>query len=260
MQLHLPVYPITLLLVLFRFGTLVGMTMLFGRQMVPARVRMAIAMALTWFAASHLPPEWSQHCEQITDGISLTIALCGEILLGAAMGLVCDLFFAVIAMAGELLSRECSLMMAKVMDPTSQNEEAVISTMLSLVFSMLVFLWDGHLYLIRVVMQSFQTLPPGFLWLKSDLLEMFTILGGDVFQWGVRYALPAMIGGLVIGSAMGLMAKMAPEFNVLFLSLPIRLGVGLMLFSFFILYGHDPLFRLFEGMVEHMQYVLQGSV
>lgn len=257
MDLHLPVYPIAMLLVLIRFGTLVGMTMIFGRQLISPRVRIAIAMALSWFAATRLPPEWLDSCLRITDGVSLTVALAGEILLGGAMGLVCDLFVAVLFMTGEVLGREASLSMAKVMDPASQNDATVISTMLTLVFSLLVLLWDGHLFMIRLVMQSFGTLPPGFLWLKPDLVEMFTTLGGDVFEWGVRYALPSIVGGMIIAAAMGLMAKMAPEFNVLFLSLPIRLAMGVLLFAAFVLYGHDPLFRLFESMLEHLQYLLQ---
>lgn len=260
MQLHLPLYPITVLLVLFRFAALVGMTAVFGRKLVPVRIRLAIAIALTWFAVVHLPPEWVSHCEGISSVGSLVFAILGEILLGAAMGLVCDLFFAILNMAGMVFGRESSLMMARMVDPTSGEEDVIVSTLFSILFSLLILLWNGHLFLIKLVMESFRVLPPGFFWFRKELLEMYVALGGNIFQWGLRFALPAMVGGLLVAVAMGLMAKMAPEFNVLFLSLPIRLAVGIGLLTVFVLYGRDPLYHVFETMLLHLKFVLVGGV
>jgi flagellar biosynthetic protein FliR len=259
MQLFLPLYPITVLLVLFRFAAVVGMTSAFGRNFIPIRIRLSIAIALTWFAVVHLPPEWAGYCQQITTIGALVIAVLGELLLGAALGLVCDLFFAVLNMTGLVIGRESSLMMARMMDPSTGEEDIIIGTLFSILLSLLILLWNGHLFLVKLVMQSFRILPPGFSWFRKELLEMYSTLGGDVFSWGVRFALPAMVGGLIIAVAMGLMAKMAPEFNVLFLSLPIRLAVGLGMLSIFLLYGYDPLYKLFESMMLHLKFVLTGG-
>ncbi len=260
MDLHLPLYPITLLLVLFRFTALVGMTSIFGRRLVPVRIRMAIAIALTWFAAAHLPPEWAMHCQGITTVGALVVAVFGELLLGAAMGLVCDMFFAVLNMTGLVIGRESSLMMARMMDPASGEDDIIVSTLFSMLLSLLILLWDGHLFMIKLVMQSFKVLPPGFYWFREELLEMYSMLGSDIFAWGIRFALPAMMGGLLVAVAMGLMAKMAPEFNVLFLSLPIRLSVGIGLLTVFLLYGRDPLYQVFESMLLHLKFVLLGGI
>lgn len=259
MQFTLPIYPITVLLVLFRFSTLVGMTAVFGRSMVPVRVRLMVAVALTWFAVAHLPPEWNEHCQGINTLSALTIALVGEILLGAAIGLVCDMFFAILNMSGHIFGRESSLTMARMVDPTSGQEDTIISSLFAILFTVLVLLWDGHLYFIKLVMESFRVLPPGFFWFRKELLEMYTLLGSDIFQWGLRFALPAMVGGLLVAVVMGLMAKMAPDFNVLFLSLPIRLLMGISILTLFLLYGQDPLFKVFEAMLTHVKYVLTGG-
>ncbi len=259
MNLFLPIYPVTVILVLFRFAALVGMTSAFGRRFIPVRIRLSIAIALTWFAVMHLPPEWTAHCQGITTIGALVMAVLGEILLGAALGLVCDLFFAVLNMSGLVIGRESSLMMARMMDPSTGEEDIIIGTLFSLLFSVLILLWNGHLFLVKLVMQSFRVLPPGFSWFRQELLEMYSALGGDIFAWGVRFALPAIVGGLIIAVAMGLMAKMAPEFNVLFLSLPIRLAVGIGMLSIFLLYGYDPLYKLFESMMLHLKYILAGG-
>lgn len=260
MEMNLPIYPIAMLLVLIRFAALIGMTAVFGRRLISVRIRMAIAISLTWFAVVHLPPEWLENCQGINTLGGLVVAGAGELLLGAAMGLVCDMFFAILNMTGMVFGRESSLMMARMMDPASGEDDIIISTLFSILFSLLVILWDGHLIVIKVVMQSFKVLPPGFFWFREELLELFVTLGGDIFAWGVRFALPATVGGLLVAVAMGLMAKMAPEFNVLFLSLPIRLGVGIGMLSLFLLYGRDPLYHVFETMLLHMKYVMVGGV
>ncbi len=260
MQMILPVYPISMLLVLFRFAALVGMTSVFGRNLIPVRIRLIVAIALTWFAAVHLPAEWMRHCMAINTVPALVLAAMGEILLGAAMGLACDMFFAVLNMAGMLIARGSSLAMASMIDPSSNEQDEIVSTLLKILMTLLIILWNGHLYLIKMVTESFQVLPPGFFWFRDELLEMFVVLGSDIFLWGLRLGFPVMVGALLISVAMGLMARMAPEFNVMFLSLPIHVWAGLTLFSIFLLYGNDPLYKLFETMMGHMKFVLLGGV
>jgi flagellar biosynthesis protein FliR len=260
MELVLPIYPITLLLILFRFVAVIGMSAIFGRSMIPARIRLALALALTWFTVMRLPLEWQEYCQGLTTAFPLVVAIFGEIMLGLALGMVCELFFAVLNVSGTLVGQASSLMMAQMVDPTSDQQDVILSTLFSLLFTLLVLLWDGHLFLIKMVVQSFQLLPPGFAWFRQELLEMYVQLGGNLFSWGIRYALPVMMGGLVIGVAMGLMAKMAPEFNVMFLALPIRLGMGIGLFSIFMLYAADPLYKIFEAMMLHLRFVLLGGV
>lgn len=259
MQLDLPIYPIAMLLVMVRFSALIGMTAVFGRGLVPVRIRLALAMALTWFAVTRLPPEWVQQCETLGGVFPLVTALLGEVLLGAALGLVCDLFFAVFNMTGDLIGQQSSLAMAQMLDPTSGIEDSIVSTLFSILFTLLVLLWDGHLYFIKLIMESFQTLPPGFFWFRQELLEMYVKLGGDVFEWGVRFSLPMIAGGLIIAVAMGLMAKMAPEFNVLMLALPFRLYMGIALLAVFLLNGYEPLYKVFETMLRHVKFLMAGS-
>lgn len=258
MEMQLPIHPISVLLVLFRFGALIGMTAIFGRRLVPIRVRLAIALALTWFTVSRLPPEWSAHCAEINTLMALVVAVLGEILLGLVMGLVCDMFFGILHFAGTMISQESSLLMARMLDPTSDEEQEIINTLFSILITLLILLWNGHLFLVKVMVGSFEVLPPGFFWFREELLEMMVMLGGDIFLWGFRYALPMLAGGLLVSICMGLMARMAPEFNVLFLSLPFRLIVGIFLLGIFLVYAHDPFFRIFESMLEHLKFVVAG--
>jgi len=259
-QLQLPFYPVTVLLVFIRFAALAGMTAVFGRTLVPVRIRLAVAMAFSWFTLSCLPAEWELHCEGLNQVIPLTVAISGEIMLGMAMGLICDLFFAVLSITSMIFARESALMMATMLDPTSEEDSVIFSTLFSLLFTVLIFLWGGHLFLVKLVVESFRVLPPGFFWFRQELLEMYVHAGGDMFRWGLRFALPVMAGSMLITVSMGLIARMAPEFNVLILGLPFRLFMGLGILCLFLLYGYDPLYKVFESMLLHVKYLWAGGV
>ena len=255
MLFELPMLPVVVLLVFVRFTALTGMTIVFGRTMVPIRVRVAVALALSWFVLCHLPPEWVEYCREINTGLAVAIAIGGEIMLGLAMGLVLDLFFAVLNMTSVMFARESAMMMARMMDPTNNEQTVFLSTLFSMLFTVLIFLWGGHLFIVKIVVESFQKLPPGFSWLREELLEMFVQLGDNIFSWGLRFALPSIAAGLIVAAAMGLITKMAQDFNVLILSLPIRLFTGLTVLCFFFLYGYDPLYKVFETMMRHVKYL-----
>ena len=57
--------------------------------------------------------------------------------------------------------------------------------------------------------------------------------------------------GLVINAGMGLISKMAPQFNVLFLSMPIRLGAGMMMMGLFLRYGSGQMREVIKVMLEY---------
>lgn len=260
MDLVLPIFPVTMLLVFFRFMALVSMTVLFGRNTVPIPIRVAIAMALSWFVLCRLPPEWTAFCEGLDAVVPLALALLGEVMLGLAMGLVIDLFFGVLSMTSTLFARESSLMMATMLDPTSGEQTVFINTLFSMLFTVLTFMWGGHLFLIKMVVESFRVLPPGFFWFRDELMELYVQLGSNVFSWGLRFALPVMAGGMLVAVSMGLIAKMSAEFNVLILSLPFRLFMGIGVLSLFLMYGYDPLYKVFETMMMHVKYLWVGAV
>jgi flagellar biosynthesis protein FliR len=56
---------------------------------------------------------------------------------------------------------------------------------------------------------------------------------------------------MVLNAGMGLIAKMSPQFNVLFLALPIRLGTGMLMMGFFLRYGGGHMREIIKTMLEY---------
>ncbi|MFH0880234.1 MAG: flagellar biosynthetic protein FliR [Lentisphaerota bacterium] len=62
-------------------------------------------------------------------------------------------------------------------------------------------------------------------------------MGTLMFQWGLRFGLPVMAAILIVDACMGLVSRMAPDFDILFLSFPIRLFVGMAMLALTLRYS-----------------------
>ena len=61
------------------------------------------------------------------------------------------------------------------------------------------------------------------------LTDMLVSAGADMLTFMLSLAAPTVAAFLVITVALGVLARALPEINVLFLSLPIRMGVGVLM-------------------------------
>ena len=84
-----------------------------------------------------------------------------EIGIGLSVGLVLSILFSAAYVAGEKIASTAGLSMSTMVDPQSGGQTVVLSSVLSL-FLISVFLsLDGHLYLIKMILESYVYLPIG---------------------------------------------------------------------------------------------------
>jgi flagellar biosynthetic protein FliR len=229
-------YPVVFLLVLFRVLALLFSLPFFGVMNRGRRLAIGAAMPLTLLICSVIPPDFRGAAAKITTVGDVLIALLGEALLGVAIGAVCGVFVAIFNTAGALAERGASLSMAKELDPTMGFSSGIISNVLTMLFTLFFLALNAHLVLIRLVTDSFGSIQvPWMGWMTCglDLVR----LGAYIFRAGLLLSLPVMVISLLVSIAMGLMARLAQEFNVLFLSLPFRLASGIFMLGLSILLG-----------------------
>jgi len=251
MDILLSYYPQALLLVMVRVTAIVGGTVVFGKNLAPLQARILISFAIAMVITPLIPEEWARVAMAMDTLPKMLVGVLGELLFGLAMALVCELFAGIFMMMGHVVGWASSLTMARTIDPISGAQNNVMSLILQLVFLMVIWLHGGHLLLLEIMYKSFFTVPPTFAWFTSDVTEILMTLGGLMFEWGVKLAAPVIAGAMVINAAMGLIAKMAPQFNILFLSLPIRLGTGMLMMGFFLRYGGGHFREIIRTMLEY---------
>ena len=255
MNIEIGYYPQVLLLVLSRVAAVVWMVPFFGGTTLSPRIKISTALVIALAILPVVPGEWAAAAGQIYTLAQMLVAVLREILLGAVIGLICHCFVAACMFSGTQAAHSASLSMANTIDPLHGAQSNTLALLLQTVFILIVVTSNGHLALIRFLAMSFQESPRSLL-AVDNFAAMTLALGSTIFDWGVRLALPAICAGLVVNVGMALAARMAPSFNVLFLSLPIRLFVGLSVLGMTLKHGADAFERLMMEMLEACKWAL----
>jgi len=206
-----------------RIGALMMVVPVFGSAVVPMRVRLILALALTVVVASNLPPPQAD----IMGAAGLPV-LGQQLLLGIAMGLILEIAFTAINLAGQVVSMTMGLGFAVTVDPNHGASSTVISQQLHWLALMIFLSFDGHLAIIRALLDSFHALPVGPLGIGREGLQQLVMFGGQMFAGAVRVALPALTALLTVNLAFGVVSRAVPSLNLFSVGLPITLMVGLL--------------------------------
>jgi flagellar biosynthetic protein FliR len=258
MTISLEYAPQVCVLVLARVAGVIGGVSFFGRARVPPQIRVCTALVLTLALLPLIPPTWHKAAMALQGNAELIIAMAGEVLLGLVIAFICDLFIGVFLFAGAVAGLSSSLQMAETVDPASGTRNSIIGEILQLLFILLVLLQDGHLVLIRLLYESFTAMPPGATLTATGLWTHLVALGGLMFEWGMCLAAPLVAAALIVDVSMGLMARMAPDFEIMFLSLPVRLGVAFVTLGMMLRYLGPFANRVMERMFAECARVFVG--
>jgi flagellar biosynthesis protein FliR len=246
MTLEFGFVPQVFLLVLIRVAAIVGMVSFFGGDVVPTPLRMAMCVGIALALTPVVPAPWHAAAGGLRDLPSLTAAAAGEILQGALIGLVCELALETCGLAGEEAALQSGLSMAAEVDPVSGASSPIFANLLRHALVLCVLLTDGHLALLRLVGESLQAVPPCGWHFDGGTAERVTLLAASMFETGMKLAAPVVATALVVNMGFGLMARLAPDFNILFLSLPVRLLAGFFAFGVVLQFGLPVMGRLVE--------------
>ncbi len=219
---------------LLRISGLMLVAPVLGANVVPARLRVVLSLALAVLVSPLAPPP------PAFDPLSAqgVLAMAMQVAIGAAIGFAVQIAFDALVMAGQLVAMTMGLGFATLVDPARGGATPVLSQFL-LILGILLFLSvDGHVALIGVLVESFRWAPVGPAGLGQDGLWSLALWAGKVFEAGLVIALPALIALLGINLGMGVVSRAAPQLNLFAVGFPVA-----MLFGFLVLLLSLPALR-----------------
>jgi flagellar biosynthesis protein FliR len=246
MELNLEFYPQAVVLLFSRMAALLIALPFFGGNQVPTPMKMAIAFAMSVVMFPQLSPEWINMAGQINTLFQMFLAMLNEILIGAGMGLLCNAFLAACTLAGNIIGMDTGLSMAQAMDPVNGASGSILSSVIQYVGILMVLILGGHLVLMKILFVSLQTCAVPMQWMNDGFILALFSAGKDMFLFGLKLALPVLCIALLMNVCFGLIARLAPDFDILFLSLPVKLGVGFVVLGLTLRFGGG----VFENMIE----------
>ncbi len=201
-----------------------------GAQTVPMRVKLFITLVLTMVIAPQLPP-----APQIDPFSPMTLLLIiQQVLIGVAMGTALQLVFAAIVTGGQIIAYQMGLGFASMVDPQTGVTVPVVSQLYLLATSLLYLAFNGHLVLIEVVAESFNSMPIAPDGLTRDGIWQLVSWGSEMFAGAVLISIPTVAAILVVNIAFGVMVRAAPQLNIFAVGFPVTLTLGFlaMMFTF----------------------------
>jgi len=100
------------------------------------------------------------------------------------------------------------------------------------VASLLFLALNGHLALIRVLVDSFQSLPVGVDALTREDFRSIANWGTRMFADAIMVALPAVASILLVNLAFGVVSRSAPQLNIFGVGFPVTLTLGFVILVF----------------------------
>jgi len=230
------------LLVFARIFGMMTLAPFFSSLAIPFRFRAILALLVTMIM---ILPVLKLPIRPEISLVHYILQLVGELLVGIAIGFLVGVFFAALSFAAELFSMQMGLSITNVFDPQAQIEVPVLGQLLSL-FGILVFIAVGaHHHLLNGIWSSYDSLP---------MLEISRHSGPfaqgaaaaftGMFGVAIKIALPMIGVSFLLSIAMGILAKTAPQLNILMLGFPIQILVG-----FLVLVASLPFLFRFMGNV-----------
>ncbi|AMZ71966.1 MULTISPECIES: flagellar biosynthetic protein FliR [Pseudomonas] len=213
------------ILPLFRVTAVLMSMPVFGTTLVPTRVRLYFALAITVVIAPGLPPMPPVNALDLS-GLML---IAEQILIGALMGFSLQLFFQAFVVAGQIISIQMGMAFASMIDPTNGVNTAVIGQFLTMLVTLLFLAMNGHLVVFEVLTESFTTMPVGSALLVNHFWEIAGKLGW-VLGAAMVLVLPAITALLIVNIAFGVMTRAAPQLNIFSIGFPLTLVLGMVIF------------------------------
>ena len=241
------------ILVLIRISGIFFFSPFFINSAISARVRVGFSFFVAFLVFNVIPKNY-KFLENI-DFIMFTILIFKELIIGLLIGYFMALVFSVIQIAAEISSTSMGFMMANTFDPMTQSQTAVLGQMNNLFLLGIFFAYGIHRKIIYYLVETFNYAKVGQLYYNIDNIAKFFIENfAYYFMVSVQMALPIVGVLLLIDFTLGILSRIAPQMNVFFVGMPLKLIVAFIVLiqfapyfvNFSILIFEKGLLRLYE--------------
>jgi flagellar biosynthetic protein FliR len=233
---------ILLLIASLRVGAFLISSPFFGSRMVPIQIRIVFSFCLGFWILGTL-----QFPDQNTLlGPKLILIVLQELFIGLTVGLVLNICFAAVTLAGEKIAATSGLAFASQVDPNGGGQSPVISQIFFLFLIVVFFSVNGHLIILGLIYKSFEFYPLGQFTSYGELVSAGLSASDILFKSAAIIVLPIVIVLLFVNIAIGFITKSAPQLNLFSFGFPMTLiGAFLILF-----YSVDAIAFAFKDLIQ----------
>lgn len=222
-------------LIMARLVPAINYTPFFGGGSINSRVKIGLAFALSFLLypamATAVP------ISQVpTTFIPFVLLIIKEALVGFTIGYVTSLIFYGVQSSGQMVDNMRGANIASLLNLELNTQVSLVGQLKLQTAIVLFFALDCHLLYIRGLFYSFERLPVNaFPRIGSSIvvgnqltpvLEDIIRTSSDVMLVGLQLAAPVLVCLFLTDVIFGIFNRVAPQMNVFFLSLPVKMLVA----------------------------------
>lgn len=202
------------------------MTMaIIGSRNIPARFRMLLALSIIALVAPVLPTTTAVELFSL----SSFLLVIKQTLIGVVLGFVTRLLLETFVVGAQIIAMQSGLGFASLVDPANGTSVPALGQFFLMMTTMLFLAFDGHLMMIRLVVESFYSLPIDGGQTIAQMFYQLVIWTKWVFATALIMALVCIASLLIVNISFGVMTRAAPQINVFAVGFPMTMVSGLTL-------------------------------
>lgn len=206
-----------------RIGAFFILAPALGEDSFPRPARLALAFLVTgvMYGPLHdaVPPAPASMA-------GLTWLIVQEIIVGLTLAVAGQLLTAALHVTGTIQGFMNGLAVARQFDPTQGSQAALTATFLRMIGVTLIFVTSLHHVMLQALFDSYTLLSPSEPMPVGDFTTMVVDRIADMFALGLRLAAPFFVYALVFYTAIGISARLLPQFQIFFLAMPANILLG----------------------------------
>ena len=210
-------------LVFSRISAMLSIFVLFRREMVTARIVVSLSAMLSIYVVL-LHSISTRNMDLFS--ISMVTQELFQVFIGLMAGIIVNIVFDVFVACGQVISTQIGLGFASMVDPRFGTISNL--THFFMIFTALIFFYmNGHLFIIKTIIDSFNVLPLFQNFVPKDMLSAIMNYSSVIFSGGIILSISLVIAMLLSNVALAVMTKFAPQFNLFSIGINMTLILGL---------------------------------
>lgn len=245
------------LLIMVRLNAMIIIAPFFSSGVIPFRLKAILSFLITLV----IFPAIAAQGYDITGNTGLYyMMIIREVAIGIYIGFLVAIIFSAFQLAGQFFAVQIGFGMSEVLDPLAQVSIPLVGQLKNLI-GLLVFLaMNGHHFLIEALYRSYELAPVINMNVASTgkLFQFLMHSFSGMFMVALKIALPVLGVIFLISVSMGVLAKAAPQMNIMMLGFPFKIivafGIMLLITPLIVRIMHVSLERTFTFVTRVLHY------
>ncbi len=211
-------------LIAMRMSGFIFLNPVLGRRNIPSIAKTGLALVLSVLIYTAEGGGVSDFT--VDSSLEFAVLLLKEFAVGFLLGFIMELMDMIFTFAGTVMDFQMGISMAQVYDPQSGVQISLTGKILQIYYMLIFFAVDGHLVLMRILLNAGELVPYGQVAISTNAAEMAMEIFYDCVILAVKLSFPLIAFEFILEIVVGVLMKINPQVNIFILSIQLRLLCG----------------------------------